>query len=327
MRRLASPSSLVVAGAFAGLALWPLAFPDAFLYQRVFALACLYAALAFSWNIYALTGAISLGHAAFFGLGAYGSALANEYWSLSPWLSIVLGGILGTGYGLCWTFAFQRLRGPYFALATLASVEIPKVIIDNWEGFTHGSLGMVGIEVFPSLKLGSWEMAFGESLKAQYYLLFVVMVVTAGLHGLVMKSRWGWALRAVREDEVAASSLGVSIFGTRLGALSLSAFLTGICGALYAHLIGLIEPAIVFSLHISALPLVLSIFGGRYQPFGPLLGALILYPADQLLFHSWLPAGHAALYGLVIVATILCFPQGIAAWTQERARSAWNAGG
>lgn len=101
----------------------------------------------------------------------------------------------------------------------------------------------------------------------------------------------------------------------------LSAFLTALCGGLYAHLIGLIEPALVFNLHLSALPLVLSIFGGRFQYYGPILGALVLYPLDQLLFHSWLPAGHGALYGLVIVVTLLFFPHGIGAWLQQKLRS------
>ena len=104
-------------------------------------------------------------------------------------------------------------------------------------------------------------------------------------------------------------------------ALCVSAFLTGLCGAVYAHVMGSIEPALVFSLHFSALPLVLSIFGGRYQALGPFLGALILYPADQLLFHSWLPAGHAALYGLVMVVAILFFPHGIGEWIQKKTKS------
>ena len=96
------------------------------------------------------------------------------------------------------------------------------------------------------------------------------------------------------------------------------------CGAVYAHLVGLLEPSLVFNLHISAMPLVLSIFGGRYQYYGPILGALILYPLDQLIFHPWLPAGHSALYGVVIMLTILFVPHGIAAWLQQRFKFVWN---
>lgn len=102
----------------------------------------------------------------------------------------------------------------------------------------------------------------------------------------------------------------------------LSGFFSGLCGGLYAHLLGLIEPSLVFSLHLSAMPLVLSLFGGRYETLGPILGALVLYPVDQLLFHSLLPVGHAGLYGLMIIACYFFFPEGIAAWPRKKALSA-----
>jgi len=303
---------------------WPLFAKEAVLYFRVMGMACFYGALAFSWNLYALTGAISLGHAAFFGLGAYGSVLANHYWHISPYLSILLGGLMGAVYGFFWNITFRNLRGARFALATLASVEIPKVIIDNWDTFTFGSLGLVGIPPLPSLELGGAVLAFGKSLRAQYYFLFLFMLLIGCIHKRAITSRWGWAIRSIREDEVAAATLGVDVAGTRFQALMLSAFLTGLCGGLYVHLLGLVEPALVFSLHLSALPLVLSIFGGRYQFYGPLLGALILYPVDQFFFHSWVPVGHAALYGLVVIAALLFFPRGIGAWVQQRMKYAWN---
>jgi branched-chain amino acid transport system permease protein len=301
--------------------LWPIFAQEAHIYCRVFAMAYFYAALAFSWNLYALTGAISLGHAAFFGLGAYGSALASHYWSLSPFASIFWGGFLGAAYGAAWSVIFKNLRGSYLALATLASVEIPRVLIDNWENVTGGSLGHVGITGLPSIGFGEWSLPLGSDLRAQYYFFLIFMASIACIHYKAISSQWGWAIRAVREDETAAASLGVNVFGVRFQALLLSAFLTGVCGGLYAHLIGLLEPSLVFNLHISALPLVLSIFGGRYQAYGPLLGALLLYPPDQLLFHKWLPSGHAVLYGLVIIATVLFFPEGIAAWLKKQMKS------
>ena len=93
-----------------------------------------------------------------------------------------------------------------------------------------------------------------------------------------------------------------------------SAYLTGICGALFVHQLGLVEPPLVFSLHISALPLIFSIFGGLSRFYGPVLGALILYPLEQLVFQPLFPRGHAGIYGVVIILTILFFPQGIAVW-------------
>jgi branched-chain amino acid transport system permease protein len=301
---------------------WPALLMGSGIHYRVLGMACLYGALALSWNIFALTGAISLGHAAFFGLGAYGSALFCQYWHWSPYVTIFVGGTVGCIYGLLWHLSFRKLRGAAFALATLASVEIPKVTIDNWDRLTSGSLGLVGIPGLSPVNLGGITIDVDENLQAQCLFLLIFAVLVIYIHVRAVSSRWGWAIRAVREDEIAASTLGVDVSGIRLRALSVSAFLTGLCGAVYAHLMGTIEPALVFSLHFSALPLVLSIFGGRYQALGPFLGALILYPADQLLFHSWLPAGHAALYGLVMVIAILFFPHGIGEWVQQKTKSA-----
>lgn len=312
-----------VAGAVV-LALWPLVLAEADLYCQVIGMACFYGVLAVAWNIYALSGAISLGHSAFFGLGAYGSAMLSHHLQWSPAVTIPLGALAGAAYGLVWGISFRSLRGVYLGLATLASLEIPKVIIDNWGSLTFGSLGLVGIAGLPSVRLGGLDLAFGASLKAQYYLLLLLLALAGVLHRYSLYSRWGWALRAMRANETAAAMVGVDIGRRRFEALLLSAFLTGLCGALYAHLIGLIEPALVFSLHISALPLVLAIFGGRFTVLGPILGALILYPLDQLILQPRLPTGHAAVYGLVIILTIFFFPQGVGTWLRKPRHPASN---
>ena len=320
LKKPVHPAFLILA-ATAALIAWSAIITGSGIHYRVLGMACFYGALALSWNIFALTGTISLGHAAFFGLGAYGSALVGQYWHWSPYATMLIGGTVGCIYGFLWHLTFRKLRGAAFALATLASVEIPKVIIDNWDGFTSGSLGLVGIAGLPPVNLGSITFNVDEDLQAQFYFLLILALLVICIHVGAVRSRWGWAIRSVREDEIAASTLGVDVPGIRLRALCVSAFLTGLCGAVYAHVMGSIEPALVFSLHFSALPLVLSIFGGRYQALGPFLGALILYPADQLLFHSWLPAGHAALYGLVMVVAILFFPHGIGEWIQKKTKS------
>jgi branched-chain amino acid transport system permease protein len=313
-----SPSALLLFGAGGMLVFGPCFFQDGDLYYRVLGLSCFYAALALAWNILALTGSISIGHTAFFGLGAYTSALVSHYTQLPPLLCVALGGVSGMAYGIAWHIAFKPLRGARYALATLASVEIPRVIVDNWEGLTFGSLGLAGIPALPELRAGDAVISLGESLKSQYYFLLLLMAACGLIHYKSIHSPWGWAMRAVREDEMAAGAIGVPVDRIRLGAVMVSALLTALCGAIYGHLMGLIEPALVFSLHLSALPLVLSIFGGRYQFYGPILGSLVLYPADQLFFHAWLPSGHAALYGLVIILTFILFPSGIGAWLQQR---------
>ncbi len=194
------------------------------------------------------------------------------------------------------------------------------MVVDNWDSLTSGSLGIVGIPRLPGLDLGFLHLPVGDSMLAQYYFLLLWMVLVGLIHSRAVSSRWGWALRAIRENEIAAGVLGVDVFGYRFLSLGLSAFLTGVCGGLYAHLMGLIEPGMVFSLQLAAFPLVLSFFGGRFSIVGPILGALVLYPLDQLVLQPLLPQGHAALYGLVIILTIFYFPQGLAPWLWQRLR-------
>lgn len=312
------PSSVWALAAALALIVWPLLFPDASLYFQVLGMACLYGTLALAWNLYALSGAISLGHAAFFGLGAYGSALLSHYFQWSPLVTIGLGSLASVVFGLLWCLSFRSLRGVYLGLASLAAVEIPKVIIDNWDSLTYGSMGIMGLEGLPSLALGKWEVALGSDLEAQYYLLLTLVMVAALGTKQIMESRWGWALRALRENETAATAVGIRTNRERAKALLGSSYVTGVCGGLYVHILGLVEPALVFNLHVSALPLIFSLFGGRTRFFGPVLGALILYPLEQLVFQPLFPMGHAGIYGVVIVLTILFFPQGISVWKRAK---------
>jgi branched-chain amino acid transport system permease protein len=311
-----APLGLAVLMLLAG----PVCFPGADLYCLVFGLACFYASLAMAWNILALSGLVSLGHGAFFGLGAYAAILLEQNLHVPVYPAVLAGGFMGAFYGILWGLAFKKLRGAYFALASLASLEIPRVIVDNWDSLTSGSLGIVGIPRLPGLDLGFLHLPVGDSMQAQYYFLLLWMVLVGLIHYRAVSSRWGWALRAIRENEIAAGVLGVDVFGYRFLSLGLSAFLTGVCGGLYAHLMGLIEPGMVFSLQLAAFPLVLSFFGGRFSIMGPILGALVLYPLDQLVLQPLLPQGHAALYGLVIILTIFYFPQGLASWLWQRLR-------
>lgn len=303
------------------LTIWPLIFREAPLFYQVLSIACLYATLALAWNIYALSGAISLGHAAFFGLGAYASALLNHYYHWSPLFTIPLGALASVAFAVFWSWGFRRLRGVYLGLASLAAMEIPKTIVDNWDRLTYGSMGLVGLDRLPTLTLGSLEMDFGLNIKAQYYLLLAIMLLAALFNLESIRSRWGWTLRAIRENETAAAMLGIVANRERAKALMLSSYLTGIAGALYAHIMGLVEPALVFSLHLSVLPLVFSIFGGHTRALGPVLGAFILYPLEQLFLQPLFPMGHSAVYGLVIILTIFFFPKGIAAWLPSAPKS------
>jgi len=287
---------------------------------NVFTHAFLLAALALAWNMLGISGAISLGHAAFFGIGAYGSALLSFKQGLSPWLTIPFGGLLAIGLGLVLSLLCLRLRGAYFALATLAFVEIPKVITDNWDGVTQGSLGLIGLPRFPSVGIGSLHIDIGSSATASYYLMFIYTLTVLCVVGFLFRSNLGLALQAIREEEVAAEAAGIPTARYRLIFLLLSGFFTGIGGACYAHLVGCIGPELVYGIHFSAIPMILAICGGRFTILGPALAALIIYPVDQFIFHPLFPAGHEFFYGLVLMLTVLFLPNGI--WGSIRPKTA-----
>ena len=277
---------------------------------QVFTHALLLASLALAWNFLGVSGSISLGHAAFFGVGAYTSALLSLDQALSPWFTIPVAGLLATGLGLIMGLICLRLRGAYFALATLAFVEVPRVITDNWDALTRGSLGLVGISGLPTLRLGDWYVDFGSSITASYYLVFVYSFALLGLVAFVFRSNMGLAFQAIREEEIAAEAVGIQTNRYRLFCLLISAFFTGISGACYAHLVRYIEPSLVYGLHFSAIPMILAICGGRFTILGPALAAIVLYPLNQFIFHPLLPAGHEILYGAVLILTVLFMPDG-----------------
>lgn len=283
---------------------------------QVFTHGVLLATLALAWNILGVSGSISLGHAAFFGVGAYTSALLSLDLAVCPWATIPLGGLLAAGAAaIMWLFCL-RLRGAYFALATLAFVEIPRVITDNWDGLTRGSLGLVGLPGLPVLRLGPYHFEISASPVGSYYFVLGYGLLVLALVTLVMRSNLGLALQAIRQEEIAAEALGIQVQRYRLLSLLLSAFFTGITGACYAHLVRYIAPGLVYGLHFSAVPMIFAICGGRFTIVGPAIAALVLYPLDQFIFHPLLPAGHEFLYGAVIILSVLFMPAGF--WGQLR---------
>jgi branched-chain amino acid transport system permease protein len=277
---------------------------------QVFTHALILAALALAWNVLGISGSISLGHAAFFGVGAYASALLSLDLGLSRWFTIPLGGVLAAGTALIMGLFCLRLRGGYFALATLAFVEIPKVITDNWDSLTRGSLGLVGLPGLPTLRLGSYHFDISASPVGSYYFVLAFALLLVCLVALIFRSNIGLALHAIRQEEVAAEAVGIQVQRYRLLSLLLSGLFTGIGGACYAHLVRYIEPGLVYGLHFSAIPMIFAICGGRFTVVGPALAALVLYPLDQFIFHPLLPAGHEFLYGAVIILAILFMPSG-----------------
>jgi branched-chain amino acid transport system permease protein len=268
-----------------------------------------YAALGGAWNIIGgFAGQLSLGHAAFFGVGAYSCILLNLYTGLNPWVGMVVGMLITSAFAAAISYPCFRLRGPFFTLATIAFAEVLRILVIYFKGFTKGSVGIT----IPQ-KMGLANFAFRE--KAPY--LYIVLTFAAGVFLIsyfIQKSRFGYDLAALREDEDAAESLGVNTTRSKLKAAVLSAALTSIGGVFYAQYILFIEPYSEFSLDFSIQFALVPMIGGMGTAAGPIIGSFVLTPLQELL-RSWLGGRYAGLhlviYGCILMLVVIFMPQGI----------------
>ncbi|MEM2925367.1 MAG: branched-chain amino acid ABC transporter permease [Methanocellales archaeon] len=281
-------------------------------------IAFLFSCLSLAWNILAYCGQISFGHAAYFGIGAYTTAILSMRFEISPWIGIFIGASIAMLFSTLIGFTCFKLRGPYFSLVTLAFAEILKVAALNLVSITNGPLGLLGIPAFPSITIADLEINFYTSRAANYYILAIALLAAILMMHRILSSKLGIALSAIRENEEAAEVLGIDTFKYKLFALMLSSFFTGLNGAIYAHLIHFLEPHFTFGLYFSAIPLVMSMFGGRLSLLGPVFGALILFLANELILHPLFPAAHEIFYGIAILIVILFMPNGIIGWIKEK---------
>ncbi len=282
----------------------------------VLSIAFLYGSIAYAWNIHALSGLISLGHTAFFGIGAYSAILASHYFKINPWLSLIFGGLFSTIYALMWFLSFHKLRHGAYTLATFAAAEVAKVIVDNWDSLTYGSSG---INTIASL---NFPILHANTSSIYYFIFSAMALFTTAIHYLSLHSTWGLALRAIRDNEITAFAIGIPVHRIRLIALIISSSITGICGSLYVYHLGYLEPSMVFNLHLSAVPIVFAYFGGRFFTAGPLIGGLILYCFDQFVVTPLLPSAHQAIYGIIIIIVLWFLPEGIVSWFTQTQKNA-----
>jgi branched-chain amino acid transport system permease protein len=279
-----------------------------------------FAYLGACWNILGgYGGQFSFGHAAFFGIGAYTSTLLFLHLGLTPWLGMVAGGALAAGFGLFAGYLSFRygLRGPYFSLVTLAFAEMLRVVAVNWKA-VGSSLGLV----VPSR--GSAPMQFLFAGKLPYYYVILAMVLGAlAICRAIERSRMGYALAAIRENEDAAEASGVNALATKLSAMAVSSFLTALGGTFYAQYFAYIDPAITFGPSVSIQGLLQAIVGGAGTVLGPVLGAFVLTPVSEL--SRAIMRGRAGVdvmvYGLILILVISFLPQGLMGWARRRGRA------
>jgi branched-chain amino acid transport system permease protein len=274
----------------------------------------LFAFLASSWNIIGgLAGQHSFGHSVFFGIGAYVSTILFIYWNVPPFLGMIVGGIIAAIASIGIGYPCFKLRGPYFALSTLAFTEIFRIIATTTEQVGPVDFkGAAGILI--PFRPGNSFVNFQFAEKAYYYYIILAMLILIlFIHNWIEKSRWGLYLAAIRDNEDAARSIGINARRFKILALMISAFFGAMAGTFYAQFFLYIEP-ILFSSALSIEILLIAIVGGAGTLMGPFLGSLILTPISELT-RTYLGGTYAGvqliIYGGVLVAVMMFAPQGI----------------
>jgi branched-chain amino acid transport system permease protein len=310
----------VGAEALAGVALGLLLVGPPFLppyFLEILISVMLFGYLGAAWNILGgYAGQFSFGHAAYFGIGAYTSTLLFLKLGVTPWLGMLAGGVLATLFGLFAGYLSFRygLRGPYFSLVTLAFAEMLRVVTVNTKA-VGSSLGLV----IPNREAMPLHFVFAGKL-SYYYVILAMTVAAVWVTRLVARSKLGYSLLAIRENEDAAEAAGVDALGMKLRAMALSAFLTALGGTFYAQYFAYIDPTITFGPSVSIQGLLQAIVGGAGTVLGPVIGAFVLTPISELSRAAL--RGRAGvdvmLYGLVLILVISFLPRGIMGWITKR---------
>jgi branched-chain amino acid transport system permease protein len=261
------------------------------------------------------TGVMSFGHAAYFGLGAYGAGLTLRYWSDSTWLAllngIMLGGIVGTLLGIL----ICRRRGVYFAMCTIAFGQIFYYIAYRWDSFTGGYDGLRGFSRQP-LHIGPWIVDIQNNGTLFYYFVLVVFAVSAGLMAFLLRSPFGRTLIAIRENQRRAQFLGIAVDKHIWLSFSISCFFASAAGALYALLNNFADPT-ALNYVVSGEIVIMVVMGGMRNFWGPLVGAAIYVVLQDYI--SSMTENWMSFVGLMFVLVVMFFPAGILGMLRRRA--------
>lgn len=275
--------------------------------------------VALSWALLGnLGGMVSFGHSAFFGVGAYVSAITSVKLGLPVLLAIPLGGA-GALLAAVLMLPVLRLRGPYFALAILAFAHIFRILATEWHSVTGGSGGLANIPGLPRVSAFNLEFDLGGKLGA-YLVVLSIVLLFAFVYSRIRASYYGIALRAMHDSEDATRVVGVNSTLLKGMMLLVSAFMAGVFGAFNAHYINFLEPDYAFNAVWVTLPIVAAIFGGYRTISGPVVGAVAVYLVDQLIFKAIMPTGHQLVLGLLLVGMIVFSPSGLMALLRRRTR-------
>ncbi len=307
--------TVILVGA-ALLAVVPLGLDNIYVLTLLFTIFT-YAALAVSWNIIGgYTGYLSFGHAAFFGIGGYATALlfANLGWS--PFLTTPLGGLLAAVVALVVGYPCLRLRGPYFALVTLILALAVRIVVLNVE-WTGGSSGLF-------LKIPEMDALANRILF--YEAMLAVLLISALAAYWVLRSKLGIGLITIREDEEVAQTLGINATRLKMAAFLLSAFLAGMVGGIFSYYRTYVHPNVMFDLNLSVMVVLMALFGGRQTWLGPVVGAAVISVVSEFLTLQMGNEAARVLFGLLMAVVILYLPDGLLAYVRPRPRKVTGYG-
>lgn len=270
--------------------------------------------LGLSWNLLGgYAGQVSFGHAAFFGVGAYTTMILYLKVGLAPWYGIALGGVVAALFSLPIGYLCFRLRGPYFALATLAVAEITRLVALNWETLTAGPMGLL-ITTLPDVSFLGQPVEW-ETKEPFFYIIALLAVSGMLATHYMMRGRLGAYLVAIREDEDAAESVGIDTTRAKALTLAASAFFTGLAGGFYGMYFRYVDPDAVFPIAVSIETVFIAVVGGLGTVVGPIVGAVFLTTVAET-FRERFVVGHLIFYGLFMMLVIRFMPEGI--WGRAR---------
>ena len=293
---------------FLALIIIPVIITDSYI-LRILAFANIYAIFAVSWDLLSgYTGQINFGHALFFGVAAYTSALLNLKLGLPPWVTIPIGALASVVAGVVVCLPALRLRGPYLSLVTLAFPLILLGVIFAFTDFTGGELGVSGIA------------RISESRVTDYYISFAVMLVSVMIMWKLTDAksalvRTGIIFHAIREDEIAARASGINTIKYKLLAFAVGGFFAGIAGAFHAHFMRIAGPSDL-QLFLSFQVIIWTVFGGITSIYGPVVGVFIMYPLMEFL--RVLPEIRMLIFAAIVVIILLFMPEGIAVFIRDK---------
>ena len=283
-------------------------------YLHILVLLYFYAYLTTSWNLVGgFAGVLPLGHAAFVGIGAYTSTILFLQYGVSPWLGMLIGGLLAAVVGVLIGLPTFKMRGAYFALATIAFGEGLRVMVENIDNLGPFKInGPRGLQI-PPLDTGFANFLFAGK-EPYYYIILSMLIAALLLTSWISHAKLGYALNAGGEEPEAAMALGVNVSRAKLIAMAVSSFLTALAGTFYAQFTLYIHPKSIISLDLSFEIAFIALIGGRGSIAGPVLGALLLRPVSdfsRIYFGATLPGMHLIIFGVVLILVMIFQPRGL----------------